>query len=240
MLPYLGHPEPLADEIAYGEIVAAPYSALLAAKSRLSAHAIRRWLADPKLAERQPLYILLLGIAGNAQDAAALEQRLEAAWEAGDATNLGPMIAADLQLRGPSRLAWVDDRYLRDRRRSTREIEATLLALSVHGNANGVIPRARVIQSYRIFMQAHKELAGLVARDFAAWQYWDAVPEYVALMNSEIRQQYASRAAMIEYLRHSPSGVEGLERPLPEARASDRSADAVLPTNSPLLSPPPR
>ena len=39
MLPYLGHPEPLADEIAYGEVVAAPYSALLAAKSRLSARA---------------------------------------------------------------------------------------------------------------------------------------------------------------------------------------------------------
>ncbi len=41
------------------------------------------------------------------------------------------MIAADLQLRGPSRMAWVDAKYMGDRQRSTRELEAALLALSV-------------------------------------------------------------------------------------------------------------
>ena len=75
MLPYLEHREPLVAEIAYGELAAAPYAALLAAKPRLDAPAIRRWLADPKLAARQPLYLLLLGIAGDARDATALELR---------------------------------------------------------------------------------------------------------------------------------------------------------------------
>ena len=202
-------------------------------KSRLAAPAIRRWLADPRIAARQPLYLLLLGIAGDAQDAAALERRLEAAAEAGDATNLGPLIAADLQLRGPSRMAWVDARYLRDPKRSTREIEAVLLALSVHGNANAAIPRERVIESYRVFMQAHKALAGFVAQDLAAWQYWDAVHEYVALMKSDVRQQYASRVAILAYLRQSPGGVQG------DDRVSDTSAGAVRPS-SPIPSSPPR
>ena len=155
---------------------------------------------------RQPLYLLLLGIAGNAQDAAGLEQRLEAAWTSSDATNVGPMIAADLELKGPARMAWVDERYMRDQRRSTRELEAALLALSVQGNANGVIPRERVIQSYRTFIKEHREIAGFVAQDLAAWQYWDAVPEYVALMKSGVRQQYASRIAIAAYLRQSPAG----------------------------------
>jgi len=125
------------------------------------------------------------------------------------------MIAADLELRGPSRMAWVDATYLRDPGRSTREIEAALLALSVHGNANGAIPRARVIESYRLFMQAHKPLAGLVAQDLAAWQYWDAVPEYVALMNSSVRQHYASRVAILAYLKRSPEGAKALGRIAP-------------------------
>ena len=43
-----------------------------------------------------------------------------------DATNLASMIAADLQLRGPSRMAWVDAKYMGDRLRSTRELEAAL------------------------------------------------------------------------------------------------------------------
>jgi hypothetical protein len=206
MLPYLEHREPLVAEIAYGGLAGAPYAALLAAKPRLGAAAIRSWLADPRLAARQPLYLLLLGIAGDAADAAALELRLEALWMACDATNLASMIAADLQLRGPSRMAWVDAKYMGDRLRSTRELEGGLLALSVLGNANGAIPRERVIQSYRLFMQEHKELAGLVAWDLAAWQYWGAVPEYMALIKSNVRQNFASRVAISAYLGQSPVG----------------------------------
>ena len=206
MIPYLEHREPLVAEIAYGELAAAPYAALLAAKARLDAPAIRRWLADPQLMARQPMYLLLLGIAGDAGDATALERRLEALWMARDATNLGSMIAADLQLRGPPRMAWVDVKYMADRLRSTRELEGALLALSVLGNANDAIPREQVIQSYGLFMQEHKELAGFVAWDLAAWQYWGAVPLYLALIQSNARQNFASRVAMLAYLGQSPVG----------------------------------
>ncbi len=211
MLPYLEDPEPLVAEIAYDEFAAAPYTALLAVKSRLDAVTIRRWLADPKLVARRPLYVLLLGIDGDARDAAGLERRLDAAWQSGDATNLGSMLAADLELRGAARVAWIDERYLRDRARSMPEIEAALLALSVQGNANNAIPRERVIRSYRMFIREHKEIAGFVAQDLANWQYWEAVPEYVALMKSDLRQQYASRVAIVAYLKQSPGGAAGVE-----------------------------
>jgi hypothetical protein len=165
---------------------------------------------------RAPLYLLLLGIAGNAQDAAGLEQRLEVAWTQGDATNVGAMIAADLELRGAERMAWVDERYMRDRRRSVRELEAALLALSVQGHAQGVVRRERVIQSYRTFIREHPEVAGFVARDLAAWQSWDAVPEYVALLKSGIPQHYPSRVAIAAYLSQSPDR-DALRPSLPAA-----------------------
>ena len=204
MIPYLENPETFVAEIAYGELAAAPYAALLATKSRVPAPTVRQWLGDPTLSARQSLYLLLLGVAGDAKDAARLESRLDAAWHAGDTANLGSLIAADLQLRGPARVAWVDERYLRDRKRATPEIEAALLALGVHGNAITVIPRERVIESYRLFIREHKDIAGFVAQDLAAWKYWDAVPEYVVIMKSDLRQQYPSRLAIVGYLRQSP------------------------------------
>jgi len=225
--PYLENREPLMAEIAYAELAAAPYAALRAATPRLSAAAIRRWLADPALAARQRLYLLLLGLAGSARDAAALEQGLEAAWTSGDATNLGPMLAADLELRGEARMSWVDDKYLRDPKRSSREIEAVVLALGVHGQANRTIPRGRVIQSYRMFIRERKDLAGLVAPDLAAWNYWDAVPEYTALMKSDVRQQGPSRFAIAVYLQQG-RGAGQASRPVVPATGS---------LNSPLAKP---
>ena len=164
-------------------------------------------MADPQLAARQQLYVLLLGIAGDERDAVALEQRLDAAWKAGDATNLASMLTADLELRGPARVNWVEERYLSDRSRSATEVAAALLALSVQGQTNAAIPRARVIQAYRLYMKAHPENAGNVAPDLAAWRYWDAVPEYEALMKSGVRQQYPSMLAMLNYLRQSSESM---------------------------------
>jgi hypothetical protein len=229
VVPYLENPEPLVAEIAYAELTAAPYAALRAAKPRLSASAVRRWLADPDLAARQAPYLLLLGFVGNAQDAAALAQRLDAAWKSGDATNLGPMLAADLELRGDARMSWVDDKYLRDPKRSSSEIEAVILALGVHGHANRTISRERVIQSYRMFIRERKDLAGLVAPDLAAWSYWGAVPEYTALMKSDVRQQGESRFAIAVYLRQS-RGAGETSRPEVPATGLFSSSVARPPT----------
>ena len=126
------------------------------------------------------------------------------------------MLAADLELSGAARVAWIESNYLADPKRSTPEIKAALLALSVHGHANGAIPRERVIQAYRVFMKAHPEIAGDVAPDLAAWQYWDAVPDYLALMRSKVRQQYPSRLAIQAYLQQSLN-----------ARAPDSSPEAA-------------
>jgi hypothetical protein len=204
VLPYLEDAEPLVAEIAYGELARAPYSTLRALKGRLDTRDLRQWTADPQLAKRQSLYTLLLGIGGDATDEARIEQRLDAAWKAKDATNLGPMLAASLELQGPSRMAWIDAKYMRDIDRTKPELDAVLLALSVQGGANAAIPRERVIQSYRTFIDVHKDLAGFVAQDLAGWSYWDAAPVYIALLRSDVVRNAASRYAMVNYLRHSP------------------------------------
>jgi hypothetical protein len=202
--PYLEDPEPLAALIAYGEIARAPYGALRPLKPRLEAAAVARWLDDPKLTARRPAYTLLLGIAGGPADAERLERRLDAAWAARDATNLGAMLAADLELRGPSRVTWIEAKYLADRRRTMPEIAAALQALGEHGDENGAVPRARVIQAFLVLIKERKPMAGLVAGHLAEWEYWDAVTEYAALLASNAPLDPASRGAIVAYLERCP------------------------------------
>jgi hypothetical protein len=208
----LESPDPLAAEIAYGEIARAPYSAQRSLKRVLDAKRLAAWMNDPKLVSRRAGYTLLLGIAGGSDDAAMLERRLDLAWSARDATNLSAMLAADLELRGAGRVAWIEKMYLADRQRTLPEIEAALLALSVHGGANGVVPRERVIEAYRSFIEVRKPMAGFVAMELADWQAWEATPDYVDIVRTKAVKDPAGQFAILSYLQRSPriAGQAGL------------------------------
>ena len=205
VVPYLENPEPLVAEIAYSELARAPYSAMRSLKSHVDAAALRQWTADPRLAKRQSLYTLLLGIAGDATDTARIEQRLDAAWKAKDATNLGPMLAADLELRGPSRMAWIDTKYMGDRDRTTQELQAVLLALSVQGGANEHdSPRARDRVLPQCSSRYTSQLQDLWRR--ISRRGTTGMPDRSTspLLHSGVAQHPASRYAMLNYLKQSP------------------------------------
>ena len=207
--PIFNDPDLLSAQLASAVLAAAPYAALRTSKPHLDAAALRRCLADPALAARHPLSQILLGISGNAQDAATLEARLRLrAGQSGDRRRTSAPYwprtwncAARSAWRGSNRP------ISPTAKRTAPEIKAALLALSVHGTANTTIPRERVIAAYRIFMKAHPEIAGNVAPDLAAWQYWDAVPDYLALIRSRVPQQYPSRLAILAYLQQNPNAT---------------------------------
>ena len=202
--PYLESDDPLVAEIAFGELSRAPYAAMRTLKPALDPDRIRRWVQDPALSKRHDAYLLLLGIAGGGADAAMLEQRLGAARAAQDATHVAALLAADLELRGPSRVAWIEEIYLLDRKRSLPEIDAALLALNVHGTTGGLVPRQRVVDAYRHFIRERKPMAGFVAAYLSDWKAWDAVPDYVEVLRSNAVKDPAGQFAIVAYLRDSP------------------------------------
>jgi hypothetical protein len=204
----LESPDPLVAEIAYDEIARAPYSAQRSLNRVLDAKRLRAWINDPQLVSRRAGYTLLLGVAGGSDDAAMLERRLDLAWSAGDATNLSAMLAANLELRGAGRVAWIEKMYFADRQRSLPEIEAALLALSVHGGANGVVPRQRIIEAYRSFIKVRKPMAGFVAMELADWQAWEATADYVNIVRTKAVKDPAGQFAILSYLHRSPVMAE--------------------------------
>jgi hypothetical protein len=209
VLPHLEDPDPLAARIAWEEVARAPYEVMDVVRSRIDPGTVAGWLDDPKLVARRASYTLLLGFVGGSADADRLEQRLEMAWSSHDDTNLAAMIGADLELRGPSRVDWVESKYFADRQRTMPEIEAALLALDVQGDANRNIPRDRVIQALRVFISDRPTMAGFVAPQLSEWNYWDEATEYEALLRSGVlKNDPASEFAVVTYLRDAAkSGV---------------------------------
>jgi hypothetical protein len=215
LLPYLENPEPMVAEIAFAEFASAPYAALRSLKQRLDAPAIRKWLNDPTLAARQALYTLLLGIVGGPQDADYLEKHLEVAWKSKDTTNLGAVLAADLELRGLSHVSWIEEKYFVDHDRTMPEIQAALLAMGEQGRADAAVPRWRVIDSYRVFIREHEALAGLVAMDLAEWKCWEFVPRFTAIAHSSGSQPNAYRNGILYYLLCSRNSEAVMTQPTP-------------------------
>ncbi|CAN7184601.1 hypothetical protein [Mesorhizobium sp. LjNodule214] len=204
VVPYLEAAEPLAVEIAYGELKRAPYKAMRTLKPELEAAKIRIWINDPKLSSRLSVHTLLLGIAGDQNDAAELEKLINQALLARDTANLSAMLAADLELRGPSRLDWLHATFFADRQRTLPEIDAALLALSVQGEADAAVPREQVIEAYRSFINARKPMAGFVAMELANWEAWDATADYVDIIRSKAVKDPAGQFAILSYLKSSP------------------------------------
>jgi len=203
VLPHLESPDALVSQIAWSELARAPYAVLDVAKSRIDATTVEGWLSDPKLTARHAVYTLLLGFVGGTTEAARLEQRMEASWNGHDATDLAAMIGADLELRGPSRVDWVESKYFADRQRTMPEIEAALLALEVQGEADHAVPRARVIEAYRMFIRERPQMAGFVALQLADWSYWDAAGEYATLLRSQVIKDQGSELAVASYLQQA-------------------------------------
>lgn len=208
VLPYLENRNPLAARLAWGELARAPYPALDVARSHIDGSIVAGWLNDPKLSSRNAAYTTLLGFVGGEAEATRLDQRIEAASAAHSATNLAAMIGADLELRGPSRVDWVETRYFSDHSRTMAEIEAALMALYVLGDADATVPRARIIQAFRDFIRLRPAIAAFVAPQLAGWGCWDAVSDYSAIVKSDPDIDPASRFAISLYLKSaSEAGV---------------------------------
>ncbi|MGX1106732.1 MULTISPECIES: hypothetical protein [Bradyrhizobium] len=208
VLPYLEIANPLAARLAWGELARAPYAAIDAARSKIEPAKVTGWIDDPRLSSRRAAYLMLLGFAGGAVEAKGLGARLEAALAFHDARDLAALFAADLQLDGASRVEWIETRVFGDRSRTMPEIEAALLALKVLGDANGAVPRARIIEAYRSFIKRRPAMAGFVAPQLADWGYWDAAADYFAIVKANPELDPASHFAITVYLqRAAEAGV---------------------------------
>jgi hypothetical protein len=194
----------LVAALAHDTIASSPYAAMATIADELDPARLRALAFDAAVGARRATYTLLLGLSGSPDDAAAIEQALGDARLSGDATLTAALLAADLELRGAERVAWVEETYIADPARTVPEIEAALLALAVHGEADRTIPRERVVSAYRRFIALRPRMAGFVAPDLSKWRAWEASTDYAALIAAGDVSDPAQDFAILSFLRESP------------------------------------
>lgn len=197
--------EELVAQAAYEEISVAPYAVMRSLKPVLNAGKLTQWLARPELAMRRPLYTLLLGVVGDDIAAAALQAKLLGPTAALHLGEHSALFAAYLEIRGGAALDWIEHQVLRDPARPEQDLQAALMAMSVHGNDGARISKDRVVQAYATFIRHNPARAGMVASDLGNWEHWEFVPDFAAILKSGVSQAFALRYSVVFYLMRSPT-----------------------------------
>ncbi|MBU3030699.1 hypothetical protein [Paracoccus marinaquae] len=201
--PHLDSGAPEIEAWAHGELSRAPYAAIRELGEAFSPADLMSRIAAEAHPGHRVAFILMLGATGDDQASAWVDDALLGEM-AGDASQLSALLAARLDLRGADVVDWIGTHYLLDRRRGPAEIEAALLALSVHGDIGTVIPRARIVSTLRDFVRERPAMAGFVAPDLIRWQEWGATEDYVNLLNDEAIADPAGEFAAVSYVNLSP------------------------------------
>ena len=202
LAPMLEHPVPVLATTTYAEIARAPYDAMRSIRGHVRPSDLRVWLADPGRATRRPLYWLLYGINAGPGEAREIAGRVDRLAAKGGLEDLASLLAADLEAGGAARRAVLRRIYLEQSTRSIPELQEAILAFTVHADAGDAALRRETAETFGRLVRKHRALGGLVAADLARWQYWDAVPDYIALLRSRVLNP-ALRQPVLDYLTAS-------------------------------------
>lgn len=188
---------------AYDEYAKAPYEDLLAMKDRMDHDKLMRFIKDPETTfNRRRLYLTMLGVCGNKEDAKILEGYLKS----GDRKQQGgldALIACYLTLQGAEGVPLIEDLFLKDMEVNYVDVVATVMALRFHATESDVIPQKRIIEAVRNLLDRPK-LADMVIADLARWKDWSVMERLVKMFKDADEDSNWLRTPVITYLRACP------------------------------------
>ena len=212
--PDLENPVGAVAQVAYEELSLAPLGALRAQTAHFAKLPLTRWLSQPELAHRHPLYALMLGFVVTPEQGPMLRQRILEQSATVSLSTASAWMAALVELQGQDGVDWMTRHYLQNAARSDAEVQAALLALRVQALDGARIGKPAATQALRAFVQANPQRAGFAASDLGDWAQWDVVADFERLLDTDRPQVFASRYAMVLYLLRNPQpqAKEALQR----------------------------
>lgn len=199
-LKFLENPDQLIANDAYGEFANAPYDDIASIADLMPRDKIREWIANPDTpATRMGLYGLLMGLAGNEQDAKLMEQKIT---EKTDDFRLGidGVMSGYLLLKGEDGLDLIDEQKLKDKDVPFSETYAAMQALRFMWQyADNRIDKERLRESMRILLD-RPELADLVIADLARWKDWSVQDELMELYDTDEYNIPSIKRAVVRYM----------------------------------------
>ncbi len=201
---YLEDADELLSADAYDEFARAPYDEVVALKPLMEREKIRAWIEDVDgvPAHRRRLYLTMLGICGEPQDADVLEKFMRSD-QLQDKLGLDAMIACYLSLRGSDGMPVITELFLDNPDAECAHIYSAILALRFHATETDVLTRQQVLVGLRYLLD-REELADLVIPDLARMEDWDALPKLVELFRHAKPGESWARVPIINYVRACP------------------------------------
>jgi hypothetical protein len=221
---FLNHLED-ADELlardAYDEFARSPYSAIQDLKPHLDHARIVGWLRDPEIpVHRRRLYLVLLSVCGNPQDAEMLKRMMRSE-DRRVRAGLDAMIGCYLTLTGPAGMPLIEELFLKNLQADYADTYAAIMALRFHGTETDAIPQARILEALRYVLD-RPPLADLVIPDLARWEDWSQIERLVRLFKEADEKSSWVRVPVIHYLLACPKPeakqyIQELEKIDPDA-----------------------
>lgn len=218
---YLEDEDELLARDAYDEFARTPYAGVLAVKDSMERAQLMRWIDDRDVpTTRRRLYLTMLGVCGNEQDAERLEQLMRSEKKE-DRAGLNALVASYLSLRGEAGLPVVTELFLSNPDADYADIYAAIMAVRFHGNESDAISRAALLPGLRSVLE-REDLADLVIPDLARWEDWSVIGRLVELFKDAKKESNWVRVPVVNYLRACPlpaaeAAIEQLSQIDPEA-----------------------
>lgn len=199
---FLEFPEEMVAADAFGEFANAPTVDVAKISGLIPREKVRQWLMEKSVTQtRIGLYGLLLGLAGNPDDAEFLKQIIARPVQANEfRLGIDGTMAGYLLLAQSEGLKFLCETKLADTSAPMSEIFAALQALRFMWSAGGErIPRGEMQAAMRLLL-ARPNLADLVIIDLARWQDWTAIPQLMELYDNPEYNVPQIKKAIVRFL----------------------------------------
>ncbi|MHA7777221.1 hypothetical protein [Roseibium sp. M-1] len=207
--PQLECGDPGVEDLAHGELARAPYPAFRMLRGVFSTAELRKRIDNETNQSRRASYLLLLGHSGEEEVVTWLKEHTGSALKNDDSTDLAALLAAELELLGPSHLEWIAGNILLKPGTPPAMIEAALLALAVHGDEDQSIPRSDIVEIHKRFIQAKPPMADYVATKLMDWNDWSLIGDYTGLLESGAITNPATEFAATLYIETGRDALTG-------------------------------
>ena len=196
---FLEDEDTLLAQDSYDEFARASYSDVVSMKGKLDRERLIDWINSPDLAQsRRRLYFTLLGVCGQKEDIAMLEDMMKSNDRRAKA-GLDALIGCYLALNGPDGMSLVEDLFLKKKDSEYSDTYAAIMALRVMGQESEVVPRPRLLEGLR-YMLDRPDLADLVIPDLARWEDWSIMDRMIQLFKDANPGSNFVRVPVVNYL----------------------------------------
>ena len=188
--------------VAANQIARAPYAAMRTLRGSLDGAGLAAAANRLENLPHLPLFILLMGIAGDEASRAFIGERTRAAGALANAGELAALLTARMEIEGEDALMTRGRAMLAAPAARPADIGAAVMALGVFAGALGEARRAEAVALYREALETRPGIAGAVARTMEDWRDWSLAAEIAQAANAPDVDE-GSRLLIRSYLEAS-------------------------------------